>query len=175
MTNTTPLMPEIQDLLLQSLTTKKEEVIAYLKVLDKAIKGIKEGNNAALFDTNMPTNSIELIEVKAPQLTFAPFPLKADIKVQLLTIIDKIGKACKLKDIQDEFTRLTNSKANIRESIRTLHKAGKLLLMREKDSNRGSYWVRKEWVEDGVLLSQYKFEGFNLLYNDSNIEYLQII
>lgn len=174
MTNTaSPLMPEIDELLLASLTAKKDEVVAYLKVLDKAIKGMKEGNYSALLNNDAPITSIEMVEVKAPQLTYAPFPLKADIKVQILTIIDTIGKACKLKQIQDEFTRITNSKVSVRESVRTLHKAGKLLLMREADATRGNYWVKKDWVEDGVLLPQYKFEGFNLLYNDSRIEYVE--
>ncbi len=176
MTNTaSPLMPEIDELLLSSLTAKKDEVVAYLRILDKAIKGMKEGNYSALLNNDAPVTSIELVEVKAPQLTYAQFPTKANIKVQLLTIIDMIGKACKLKDIQDEFTRLTASKFNVREPIRTLHKAGRLLLMREIDANRGIYWVKSEWVEDGILLPQYKFEGFNLLYNDSNIEYVEAL
>ncbi len=93
----------------------------------------------------------------------------------MLTIIDIIGKACKLKDIQDEFTRLTNSKANTRDSIRTLHKAGKLLLMREINSQRSCFWVRKEWVDDGILLPKHKFEGFGLFYNDSSIEFTEAI
>ncbi|HWB26787.1 MAG TPA: hypothetical protein VG738_14990 [Chitinophagaceae bacterium] len=101
MTNTaSPLLPEIHELLLNSLTAKRDEVTAYLKTLDKAIKGMKEGNYSTLLNDNLPVSSIELVEMKVPELSYAPFPTKANIKVQLLTIIDMIGKACKMKDIQ---------------------------------------------------------------------------
>ena len=35
------------------------------------------------------------------------------------------------------------------------------------------YWVKEEWLEGegSKLKEQHKFEGFNLLFNDEDLEY----
>lgn len=100
-----------------------------------------------------------------------PLPVDAPIGIQILTILDIKRKASKLKDIQDEFNRLTGKSFNIRQSIRTLNTNGKVKLMREKGASRGNYWVRSEWVDNGVLLDEYKFDGFDKYYKAEDLDY----
>jgi len=45
------------------------------------------------------------------------------------------------------------------------------MMIKEKSANRGILWVKKEWVENGQLLDEYKPEGFDLLYKGENLRY----
>jgi hypothetical protein len=167
------LSPEMI-VILKSLEKEREAAYAQVKEYDRIIKRIKSGDYSFMQPTQQPKVCSSLVDMIPEDSILKPqFPLKADIKVQILTIVETIGMACKLKDIQDEFKRLTGSLASIRESVRTLNKAGKLLMMKEKNALRGNYWVKAEWVENGRLLDKYKFDGFSLLYDDDNLLFLQ--
>lgn len=69
---------------------------------------------------------------------------------------------------------MTGFRANLREIVRNLYKHEILALLKPKGTERGLYWVKSEWLEnDGSKLKeQHKFEGFNLFYNDEDLEYL---
>jgi len=165
-----------KELILRSL--KKEREIAYSKLteIDKTIKAVKNDDYSMFTNGREVEQPLENIfnraDTAAANIPQHEFPLKAETKIQILRIMDIIGEVCKLKLIQDEFKRLTGSSANIRESVRTLNKAGKILMMKENDASRGNYWVKSEWVEDGKLLDKYKFEGFNTYYNDESLKFI---
>ncbi|MBK7306848.1 MAG: hypothetical protein IPI88_07240 [Chitinophagaceae bacterium] len=130
--------------------------------------GIKTGKTEQpndLFNNFSDANNVENTE-ELPRLTF-----KGDTKIIIIKALDKIGKACKLSQIQEEYDRITGVPANIRESIRTLNKSKKILLMIEKGKSRGIFWVKREWVEDGVLLDEFKPYGFDSLYDAESLEY----
>jgi hypothetical protein len=164
--------PEIE-LILKGLNRDRAEVSAKLAEIDKVIKKVKSGIfdfiNPAKINDNVEANDIEHIKQKS-----IVFPIKGNMKVQALSIMDIIGKACKLKEIQTEFNTLTSSNINLRETIRTLNKNELIKLMREKNSNRGIYWVKTDWLEDNGtrLKDEHKFEGFDMLYKADNLEYV---
>ena len=80
-----------------------------------------------------------------------------------------------MKDIQDKLFELTKGRPNIREIVRTLNKHELLKLFQPKGSIRGLYWVKTEWLEDNEtrLKDKHKFEGFELLFTDEQIEFKQ--
>lgn len=163
--------------LIDSLQRDRDSYYTKVKEYDKMIKALKVGDFSLFqaisdFSTIQPKN--EVILSNNTDTDSKEFPLKTDTKIQILYILDKLAKASKLRLIQDEYNALTNTKGiSIRESMRTLHKAGKVLLMKEKSASRGICWVKAEWVENGVLLPQYKFNGFDLMYKDEDMEYTQ--
>ena len=77
-----------------------------------------------------------------------------------------------MRHIQAEYDKLTGADLNVREPVRALQKAKKVKLMRVKNMERGIYWVKADWIEEGRLLDEYKPEGFDLLYNESDLEYV---
>lgn len=99
------------------------------------------------------------------------FTNATDIKVQVLMIFDIVKKAAKLKDLQAEFFRLTGKTYNIREAIRTLNRARIVRMIKLKDSQRGVYWIKDEWIENGHLKDEFKPEGFDLFYKAGNLIY----
>ena len=158
-------------LIISSLTKEKKELIDKIAEIDKVIKRIRYGNlNLGLnkgIKGNSPDNNID--ETQEP----AAFPLKADLKVQIIKIMDILGQASKLKDIQDKYKELTGSYHNLRETVRNLNKHEILKLLQPKGTQRGLYWVKAEWLEDNntKLKEQHKFEGFDLLFSDDMIEF----
>ena len=158
-------------LILNSLIKEKKELTDKVAEIDKVIKRIRYGNiNLGLskgFRSNNPENDYDVIEQPSA------FPLKADLKVQIIKIMDILGQASKLKDIQEKYKELTGYHSNLRETVRTLNKHDILKLLQPKNSIRGLYWVKAEWLEDNnaKLKEQYKFEGFDLLFTDDMIEF----
>lgn len=117
------------------------------------------------------TNDITLIESDNNE-QLQPFPMKSELKVQIIKIFDIIGVACKLKDVQDKYKEFTGFYHNLRETLRNLNKHEILKLMQPKGTMRGLYWVKAEWLDEhGKLKEQYKFDGFDLLYTDDMIEF----
>jgi hypothetical protein len=144
----------------------KERQLAHEKVmqLDRIIKRIKDGNYEG--------EVLEVAAIEAPNrqpVVFNQSFKTADTKVQILKIMDSIGKAVKLQEIQDEYTRLTEMNYNIRDIVRSLQRANKVKMMREKSASRGFLWLKVEWLSDGQLLDQYKPEGFDLLYKPEDL------
>src|SRR5579871_1282155 len=159
------------ELILNSLTKEKKELLDKVNEIDKVIKRIKFGNlNIRLSQGNDIAAPIAPHNEMQSQSTF---PLKADLKVQIIKVFDILGVASKLREVQDKFTELTGSKHNIRESLRNLNKHQILRLLQEKGTHRGLYWVKSEWLTDeGTRLrDEHKFNGFDLLFNADTIEY----
>lgn len=159
------------ELILKGLCRDRDELTAKLTDVERLIKKIKAGNISL---NQQPTTAPIINELsQQPETTFL-FPYKAEFKFQLISIIDMIGKPCKLREIQDKYKELTGSNYSSRETIRTLHKHEILKLMRMKGSNRGLYWVKTEWLEDNNtrLIDRHKFYGFDALFKADNIEYV---
>jgi hypothetical protein len=159
------------ELILNSLNKDKKELLDKVGEIDKLIKKIKYGNlNIGLNKVARIDNSITDVEViEQPQA----FPLKADLKVQVIKIFDLLGEASKLKDVQDKYHQLTGIRHNLRETLRNLNKHDILKLLQPKGTQRGLYWVKTEWLEDNntKLKEKHKFEGFDLLFSDDMIEF----
>ena len=85
-----------------------------------------------------------------------------------------IGCACKLYRIQEQHKQLTGFRHNLRETVRNLHKHGILRLLKPKGTERGLYWVKTEWLENNntKLKNEYKFEGYDLIYRDDDLEFV---
>lgn len=160
--------PEIE-LILKGLKRDRDELSAKLAEIDKVIKKVKTGNLD--FNKNGSTNGNGTEHIKQNTTVF---PHNANLRVQILTVMDMLGKACKLKEINAEINNHNGSNINIRETVRTLNKSELLKMMREKNSERGIYWVKSEWLEDNNtrLKDEYKFDGFDMLYKAENLEYV---
>ncbi len=159
------------ELILTSLAKEKKELLDKVSEIDKVIKKIKYGNlNLRLSQgTKIENDLIENDTKQQPQ----SFPMKADLKVQIIKIFDIIGVACKLRDVQEKYKELTGINHNLRESLRNLNKHEILKLIQPKGTIRGLYWAKAEWLEDNGtrLKEQHKFEGFDLLFTDDMVEY----
>lgn len=157
-------------LVLDSLTKDKRELLDKVNEIDKLIKKIKYGNlNLGL--NKVVKNDAPNIDDDTTQQSQA-FPLKAELKVQVIKVMDILGQASKLNTIQDKYKELTGIHHNLRETLRNLNKHDILKLLQHKGTIRGLYWIKSEWLdEEGKLKEQYKFEGFDLLFSDENIEF----
>jgi hypothetical protein len=156
------------ELILGSLNKDKRELLDKVAEIDKLIKRIKYGNiNLKL---NKGNNVVDENVIESQQQVF---PMKADLKVQVIKIMDIIGVACKLKDVAEKYKELTGVHHNLREVLRTLNKHEILKLIQPKGTIRGLYWIKTEWLEDNNtrLKEQHKFEGFDLLFTDDMIEF----
>ena len=152
------------DIILSALRKERETAHQKVMQLDRIIKKIKEGK----YEENVL--EIQAIENtnKQPIVLNQAFKT-ADTKVQLLKIFDSIGKVVKLQTIQDEYIRLTESNYNIRDIVRSLQRHQKIKMLKEKGASRGFLWLKSEWIENGLLLDQYKPEGFDLLYKAEDL------
>jgi hypothetical protein len=160
---------EVQ-VILDSLNKQKRELTDKVNEIDKVIKRIKYGNlNVGGTQGSIQNTSINNThEIQNPQA----FPIKADLKIQAIKIMDLLGVASKLSDIRDKYHEITGLNVNLRETLRNLNKHDILKLLQPKGNIRGLYWVKAEWIdENGNLKEQHKFQGFDLLFNDDMIEF----
>jgi len=158
------------EIVLNSLNKERKEHLDKVNDIDKLIKKIKYGNlNLGLSKGNKDEQPLEHDDTKQqPQA----FPLKADLKVQAIKIMDLLGVASKLKDIRDKYHEVTGLNVNFRETLRNLNKHEILKILQPKGNIRGLYWVKAEWLdENNNLKEQHKFDGFELLFSDDMIEY----
>ena len=157
------------EVMLIALSKERDELHDKLMHVDRIIKKIKDGEYFGSGD-------IIRIEAAPAKPVVIPnriaMPKRMDNKVLILKAMDNLGAVASLGQIHDEYKALTGSKGNIRDNVRSLNRAGLLLMMREKDADRGNYWVKKEWIENGVILDQYKPEGFDLLYKADNLLFM---
>ena len=160
---------EIQ-MVLDSLNKDKRELLDKVNEVDKLIKRIKYGNQTLGLNKVLPIDTSNPNYNETQQQ--ATFPIKSELKVQVIKVMDIIGVACRLKDIQDKYKEFTCMYVNLRETTRNLNKHEILKLMQPKGTMRGLYWIKAEWLDqDGKLKEQHKFEGFDLLYTDEMIEF----
>lgn len=159
------------EMVLGSLNKERNELLTKVAEIDKVIKKLKYGNlNLGLSKGKVfPAVIVEDTEPHEPQA----FPVKADLKVQALKVMDLLGVASKLKDVRDKYHEITGLNVNFRETLRNLNKHDLLKLLQPKGNARGLYWVKSEWLDEttGHLKEQHKFEGFELLYSDEMVEY----
>lgn len=165
-------MKQIQeiDLVINSLNKERNELLLQVAEIDKVIKKIKYGGiNLGLSKvTKVEQLTDELEEIEQPQA----FPVKAELKVQAIKIMDLLGVASKLSDIRDKYHEVTGLNVNFRETLRNLNRHDILKLLQPKGNIRGLYWVKAEWLDDnGNLKEQHKFNGFELLFTDDMIEF----
>ena len=133
------------ELVLNSLNKERKEHLDKVNDIDKLIKKIKYGNlNLGLTKGNK-ADTLELNDdtKQQPQA----FPLKADLKVQAIKIMDLLGVASKLKDIRDKYHEITGMNVNLRETLRNLNKHEIIKILQPKGNIRGLYWVKTEWLD----------------------------
>lgn len=158
------------ELVLESLNKDKRELLDKVNAIDKLIKRIKYGNeNLGLTKGKLIDNSITDIEViEQPKA----FPLKAELKIQVIKVFDILGVASKLSDVMNKYHEITGLNVNFRETLRNLNRHDILKILQPKGNIRGLYWVKAEWIdEDGRLKEQHRFEGFDLIFSDDMIEF----
>lgn len=161
-------MRQAQDieLIINSLNKERNELLLKVAEIDKVIKRIKYGGlDLGLKDDDADKTADE---TQANQ----SFPVKAELKVQAIKIMDMLGVASKLSDVRDKYHEITGLNVNFRETLRTLNKHDILKLLQPKGNVRGLYWIKTEWLdEQGNLKQQHKFNGFELLFTDDMIEF----
>lgn len=159
-----------KELILKGLYRDRDELSSKLTEVEKLIKKIKSNSFSLIHSPVIEDTPISEV-IHTPQENL--FPYKAEMKFQILAIIDMIGFACKLKDIQDKYKELTGSLYSVRETLRTLNKHNVIKLLRPLKSDRGLYWVKTEWLDaDGNLMDKHKFYGFDQLYKPETIEFV---
>jgi hypothetical protein len=151
--------------MIMALQKEREELHQRLMQIDRIIKKVRNG----LFDEPQEAEVITIPESVQPALIPQSFSDATNIKVQVLRVFDKVQKASSLKTFQREYNKLTGNNYNIRETIRSLHKSKLITIIREKGASRGFMWAKTQWIENGLLLDQFKPEGFDLLYNPDNL------
>jgi hypothetical protein len=161
------------EMILSSLNKDKRELLDKVNAIDKLIKRIKYGNlNLGLSKVKQIDNGFTDVEVIEQTPKPQAFPLKSDLKIQAIKIMDMLGVACKLNDVTAKYKEITGLTVNFRETLRTLKKHDILKLLYPKGNMRSMYWIKSEWLDnDGRLKDNHKFEGFDLLYTDDMIEF----
>lgn len=167
-------MEQLQDvdIIISSLQKERNELSERMNSIDRLIKKIKYGsvnlalNKGQLIKAN-DADDIEVIEQDKP------FPIKSDLKVQVIKVLEILGEASKLKAIQDKYKEITGQHHNLRETVRNLNKHEIFKLLQPKGTLRGLYWVKAEWLEDDgkKLKDKHKFAGFDLLFSDDMVEF----
>jgi hypothetical protein len=161
-------------MVLDSLNKDKRELLTKVNDIDKLIKKIKYGNLNLGLSKGAKGSKLIDEDIEEPVIQQSQgFPLKADLKVQVIKIMDLLEVASKLGDVRDKYKELTGHTVNLRETLRNLNKHQILKLIQPKGTMRGIYWIKAEWLEENgtKLKEQHKFEGFDLLYTDDMIEF----
>lgn len=154
------------EVMLLALSKEREILHEQLMQVDRIIKKIKTGEYMGA------SNAIMLDITPKPQVQRIAFPKTTDNKVIVLKAMDNLSKVASLKQIQAEYTNLSGHTQNIREIMRSLNNLKLVLLMKPKDADRGLFWVKKEWLNNGIILDEYKPEGFDLLYKQDNLLFI---
>lgn len=164
------IMATDKEVILNTLQRERDELHEKILQVDRIIKKVK-GLEYGLVDEQEEILKIDTKPTKHNVLPVNSFNNRADLKVQVLSVLDLIGKAAKMKDLQAEYHRISGNAYSIREAVRSLNRQRIILMMRQKDAMRGVLWVRKEWLLNGVLMDEYKPEGFDVFYQPSNLIY----
>jgi hypothetical protein len=158
-------------MVLDSLNKDKRELLNKVNDIDKLIKRIKYGNLNLGLTKGSKISEAAIVEDET--IHQSVFPLKADLKVQVIKVFDLLGVACRMGEVRDKLKEMTGHPVNVRETLRNLNRHDILKLVQPKGTMRGLYWVKTEWLEENgtKLKEQHKFEGFDLLYTDDMIEF----
>lgn len=156
------------EVILIALQKERDELHERILQVDRIINRVKSidygkaGEDDILLIPDAP---------QTPNTAAISFPKSADIKIQVLRVIEILGKAITLADIQNEYTAITGSHFKIRETVRSLYNVGIIKIMKFKTGARGLMWVKTEWISNGELLDKFKPLGFDLLYPKDKIIY----
>lgn len=160
-----------KEIILNALQRERDELHDKIMQVDRIIKRVKGID----YSNDIVNNNVMQLDVMPVTNQLADpinkFNKTSDIKVQVLTVFEIVGKASKLKDLQFEYHKLSGNVFNIREIVRGLNRQRIILMIRERNTHRGVLWVKTEWVRNGVLLDEYKPEGFDLFYQAANLIY----
>lgn len=154
------------EVMLIALNKERDELHGKLMHVDRIIKKIKNGE----YFGSGEIIRLEAIEKTIPQRI--AFPKNTDTKVIILKAFDNLGQVASLKQIQDEYTKISGNSHNIRDTVRSLNNSKLIVMMKEKSADRGIFWLKSEWIENGQVLDQYKPEGFDLLYKPDNLIFI---
>jgi len=160
-----------EEVMVRALRKEREVLHEKLMQIDRIIKRVKAGDYVAFAppkDRETEGNNTIPSVLDFPS---NEFPKQADIKIQVIKIFDAIGQAARLGELQKKYLELSGSNYDIRETVRALHRARLLRMIRVKDATRGMFWVKVEWLENGQLLDEHKPVGFDLIYKPENITY----
>lgn len=153
------------EVIIIALRKEREELHQRLMQIDRIIDRV----NSLEYDTEIVQLPVKEIANNKEEKPLAIFANKADIRVQVLMVFDLIKQAAKLKDIQEKYSQISGNKYNIREIVRTLHKARLVTLVKQRSNERGFMWIKTDWLVNGQLADQYKPEGFDMLYKPENL------
>lgn len=159
-----------KEVIIAALQRERDELHDKIMQVDRIIKRIKSVDYSSEIINDSPKQIEATAAIKQPVKPIS-LATSTDVKVQILRVFEILGKASKLSQIQGEFTKLTGSNYNVRDVVRGLKQSKILLMLKLIDSHRGILWVKKDWVRNGVLLDEYKPEGFDLFYQPSNVIY----
>lgn len=160
-------MASDREVILKALTRERDELHEQIMQMDRIIKRVKGGNysNDA---TPMLSAPVKQLNVDNTAITISATPQPLDIRIAILRVFDLLGKASKLKEVQEEYNKISGHPYNIRENVRSLHKALLLKEMKDKTVPRSVYWVKADWIEHGQLGDNYKPAGFDLFHKPDN-------
>ncbi len=159
-----------KEVILTALQRERDELHDKIMQVDRIIKKVKNVDYSSDIINDSPKQLEATIASNQPVKPIS-LSTSTDIKVQILRVFEILGRASKLSEIQVEFTKLTGSNYRVRDVVRGLKQSKILLMLKLIDSHRGILWVKKDWVRNGVLLDEYKPEGFDLFYQPSNVIY----
>jgi len=159
------------EVILNALQKERDALHEQIMQVDRIIKRVKSLEYSS---DNSNHHTAQVKENKANKAIETPiniFPKSTDIKIQVLRTFDILRIASKLRDVQDEYTKVSGNKYNIRDSMRTLHASGFLKCIKIRGNNRNFLWAKSEWIENGQLADKHKPDGYDLLYKPDNLVY----
>lgn len=164
------------DNLLEALYQEKEELKKEIDALDlviarferrpgatkyaepfKAVEEVKEafGSTGALFPSIKEKQGVKG-EIDQN------FPKGSDIKSQILYVLQRLGKAQRYPELQDEYTNLSKSRRNIRKDLIDLRKNGSLVAIKYNNNFAQTYQGLPEWVHDSEVGVAFKDEFLDI-------------
>ena len=162
-------MASDREVILKSLTREREELHEQLMQMDRIIKRVKGSNYSNGEAAPILTAPVKQLAADNTPITLSATPQPVDIRIAILRVFDLLGKASKLKEIQEEYNKVSGHPYNIRENVRSLYKALLLKEMKDRTVPRSVYWVKADWIEHGQLGDNYKPTGFDLFHKSENI------
>ena len=111
-------------LILNGLYRDRAELTKQLTDVERLIKKIKLGTfsfDSGNSNTSDSTDTDNTSKNK-PDIKPIDFPLRGELRVQVISVVDSIGVTCKLKLIQDKYKEMTGYRVNLSETVRNLYK-----------------------------------------------------
>lgn len=113
------------EVILKALQRERDELHQQLMQVDRIINRVKSGTYSDKPVIEQPVKQLEAKAIHRPK-TLSPI---LDLKIQVLRAMDVLNVASTLKQIQAEYSAMSENKYNIRESVRALQKQGIIRLI----------------------------------------------